>query len=133
MTDRLEEFMKDAGYAITAKGERSVSFSAEKRKAEVFVVPSIRSLRIEDYQNVDGVDCIILVPSSESLEPFVQFFQESGRRAEERDLQIWIMNLEKGTIDPFVGYTTDLDIYNQFDNPRLAEMVRNNWSRGGIE
>ncbi len=133
MTDRLEEFMKDSGYAITAKGERSVSFSAEKRKAEVFVVPSIRSLRIEDYQNVDGVDCIILVPSSESLEPFVQFFQESGRRAEERDLQIWIMNLEKGTIDPFVGYTTDLDIYNQFDNPRLAEMVRNNWSRGGIE
>jgi hypothetical protein len=41
------------------------------------------------------------------------------------------MNLEKGTIDPFIGYTTDLDIYNQFDNPRLAEMVRNNWSRGG--
>jgi hypothetical protein len=71
------------------------------------------------------------VPSSESLEPFVQFFREKGEAAEERDLQIWILNLEKGTIDPFIGYTTDLDIYNQFDNPRLAEMVRNNWSRGG--
>jgi len=37
--------------------------------------------------------------------------------------------MEKGSIDPFVGYTMDLDIYNQFENPRLAEMVRNNWSR----
>jgi hypothetical protein len=133
MTDRLEEFMKDAGYALTTKGERSMTFSAEKRNAQAFVLPSVRSLKIDDIQTADGIDCIILVPSSESLEPFVQFFQESGRSAEERDLQIWIMNLEKGTIDPFVGYTSDLDIYNQFDNPRLAEMVRNNWSRGGCQ
>jgi len=87
-------------------------------------------LNIDEYKVENGADCIILVPSSESLEPFVQFFREKGEQAEEKDLQIWIMNLEKGTIDPFIGYTTDLDIYNQFDNPRLAEMVRNNWSLG---
>ena len=63
----------------------------------------------------------------------MQFFQENGQAAEDKGLQIWIMNLEKGTIDPFIGYTTDLDIYNQFDNPRLAEMVRNNWGRGSSQ
>jgi hypothetical protein len=57
----------------------------------------------------------------------MKFYRERGAAAEERDLQIWVTNMEKGSIDPFVGYTTDLDIYNQFENPRLAEMVRSNW------
>jgi hypothetical protein len=35
--------------------------------------------------------------------------------------------MERGTIDPFVGYTTDMDIYRQFNNPRLAETVRTCW------
>jgi len=131
MKHRLKEFMSDAGYDLLAERGAHMTFSAEKRKAEVYAVASIRSLNIDEYRVESGSDCIILVPSSESLEPFVQFFRERGEQSEEKELQIWIMNLEKGTIDPFIGYTTDLDIYNQFDNPRLAEMVRNNWSRGG--
>jgi len=130
MKDWLKRFMSDAGYALLAENGAHMSFSAEKRKAEAYAVSSIRSLNIDDYGIEDGADCIILAPSSESLEPFIQFFREKGELAEEKALQIWIMNLEKGTIDPFIGYTTDLDIYNLFDNPRLAEMVRNNWSRG---
>jgi len=130
MKYRLLQFMSDAGYVLEAESGGHMAFSAEKRKADVYAAASIRSLNIDDYKVENGADCIILVPSSESLEPFVQFFREKGEQAAEKDLQIWIMNLEKGTVDPFIGYTTDLDIYNQFDNPRLAEMVRNNWSRG---
>ena len=99
----------------------------------MFVVTSVKSLDINNYNPEPGIDYIILVASSETLEPFVQFFQENGQAAEDKGLKIWIMNLEKGTIDPFIGYTTDLDIYNQFDNPRLAEMVRSNWSRGSSQ
>lgn len=131
MKDRLKEFMADAGYTLSEESGPSLIFSAQRRKAAAFAVPSIRSVDIDKYQLTNGTDNIILVPSSESLDPFIQFFREKGEQAEEKDLQIWIMNLEKGTIDPFIGYTTDLDIYNQFDNPRLAEMVRNNWSRSG--
>ena len=131
MKYRLLQFMSDAGYALQSESGGHMAFSAEKRKADLYAAASIRSLNIDEYKVENGADCIVLVPSSESLEPFVQFFREKGELAEEKDLQIWIMNLEKGTIDPFIGYTTDLDIYNQFDNPRLAEMVRNNWSRGG--
>ncbi|HPT37014.1 MAG TPA: hypothetical protein PLZ44_01855 [Methanothrix sp.] len=129
MIDRAIEFMNEAGYSLSKESGQSLTFSAKDGIARVSVVSSVRALDIKDFQVEPGVDCIIIVPSSESLEPFVQFFRENGQAAEDKGLQIWIMNLEKGTIDPFIGYTTDLDIYNQFDNPRLAEMVRNNWSQ----
>jgi len=127
LVDRLTNFMNDAGYTIRAQCRQELTFSAEKRNAKVFAVTSVKSLDINNYNPEPGSDYIILVASSETLEPFMQFFQENGLAAEDKGLKIWIMNLEKGTIDPFIGYTTDLDIYNQFDNPRLAEMVRSNW------
>ena len=127
LVDRLTNFMNDAGYTISAQSRQELTFSAEKRNAKVFVVTSVKSLDINNYNPEPGSDYIILVASSETVEPFMQFFQENGQAAEDKGLKIWIMNLEKGTIDPFIGYTTDLDIYNQFDNPRLAEMVRSNW------
>jgi hypothetical protein len=130
LADRLKEFMNDAGYTLSAQKGQELTFSAEKRTATAFVVTSVKSLDINKYNPEPGSDCILLVASSETLEPFVQFFRENGPAAEDKGLQIWIMNLEKGTIDPFIGYTTDLDIYNQFENPRLAEMVRNNWGQG---
>jgi hypothetical protein len=130
LMDRLKEFMNDAGYTLSSQSGQELTFSAEKRTAKAFVVTSVKSLDINRYNPEAGSDCILLVASSETLEPFVQFFRENGQAAEDKGLQIWIMNQEKGTIDPFIGYTTDLDIYNQFENPRLAEMVRNNWSQG---
>ena len=129
MEDRLKEFMADAGYVLSDKTDQSLTFTADKRIAKAVVVASVKAVNIDNCRAEPGGDCIILVPSSETLEPFVQFFRDRGQAAEDRGLQIWIMNLEKGTIDPFIGYTTDLDIYNQFDNPRLAEMVRNNWAQ----
>jgi hypothetical protein len=133
LVDRLTNFMNDAGYTLCAQSRQELTFSAEKRNAKVFVVTSVKSLDINNYRPEPGIDYIILVASSETLEPFVQFFQENGLAAEDKGLKIWIMNLEKGTIDPFIGYTTDLDIYNQFDNPRLAEMVRSNWCRSNSQ
>lgn len=137
LVDRVTAFMSEAGYALSEQGPAQGSeqgsselrFSAGKRSARVFAATSVKSLDISKYSAESGTDCIIVVPSSETLQPFVQFFQENGKAAEDKGLNIWIMNLEKGTIDPFIGYTTDLDIYNQFNNPRLAEMVRSNWSR----
>ncbi|MBN1236800.1 MAG: hypothetical protein JW999_12255 [Methanotrichaceae archaeon] len=133
LVDRLTECMVDAGYTLTAESRQELTFSAEKHTIKAFAVTSVKSLDIDNYNPESGIDYIILVPSSETLEPFLQFFREHGKASEDKGLQIWIMNLEKGTVDPFIGYTTDLDIYNQFDNPRLAEMVRNNWSQSNSQ
>ena len=129
LKDLLVEFMSDAGYRLTSEETGELVFSAPERKARAFVATSVRSLDIDKCRGEQGEDVVALVPSGENLEPFMQFYQENGLKAEEREIQIWVTNMEKGSIDPFVGYTMDLDIYNQFENPRLAEMVRNNWSR----
>ncbi len=108
--------------------EGELIFEAGERRLEASIFTSIRSVDLQSLGPGQQPDRVILVPSSESLEPFMQFFRENGQAVEEAGLSMWIANMEKGTIDPFIGYTTDLDIYGQFSNPRLAEMVRSNWS-----
>jgi len=138
LADLVADFMAQAGYRFVDERQERLTFAAGERRLRVQVFTSIKSVDIEKCLSEKSPpekrpaeqegDCVILVPSGESLEPFVQFFREKGGAAEEAGLQIWIANMEKGTIDPFIGYTTDLDIYEQFNNPRLAEMVRTNWS-----
>lgn len=138
LADLVADFMAQAGYRLADERQQCLTFAAGERRLNVVVFTSIKSVNIEKslpencqlQKKLVGQegDCVILVPSGESLEPFVSFFREKGGAAEEAGLQIWIANMEKGTVDPFIGYTTDLDIYGQFDNPRLAEMVRTNWS-----
>jgi hypothetical protein len=127
LTELLTDFMIEAGYALV-NFEGKLGFEAPGRKANCFICTSVRTLNLEDFQKEPEVDCIILVPSSENLEPFMQFFREKEALAAELGVQIWVANLEMGTIDQFIGYTTDLDIYKQFKNPRLAEMVRTTWT-----
>ena len=127
LKDLLRQFMSDAGYRCAAGGEELI-FEAGERRLLASISTSIRSVDLQSLGTGQQPDRVILVPSSESLEPFMQFFRENGLAVEEAGLSMWIANIEKGTIDPFIGYTTDLDIYGQFSNPRLAEMVRSNWS-----
>ncbi len=130
LNDLLIEFMSDAGYRLVREDSDGITFEAGERKVNVLVFTSIKSLDTLDISTCrkdESEDCVILVPSAESLEPFVSFFRERSSEVEEAGISIWIANMEKGTIDPFIGFTTDMDIYKQFNNPRLAEMVRLNW------
>jgi hypothetical protein len=127
MSAVLTGFMIDAGYSEIDKSGHKIIFEAQGRKANCTIYTSMKSLHVEDFQPVPDEDNIILVPSGENLQLFVQFFKERGTVVEETKVQIWVLNLEQGTIDPFMGYTTDMDIYRQFKNPRLAEIVRTTW------
>jgi len=130
LVDLLKNFLGAAGYRQSLESQQELIFSARERNLLAYVVTSLKAIDIDKCKPKHGMDSVILVSSSENLEPFMQFYKEKGEAAEKENIQIWVANLEKGIIDPFIGYTTDLDIYNQFDNPRLAEMVRNNWSKG---
>jgi hypothetical protein len=126
LVDLLKEIMFEAGYQLSTEKGGEIEFRAANRRARAFVYGSIKSIDLKRRATAEE-DCILLVPSGESLEPFIEFFKAEGERAMERGVQIWVANMERGTIDPFVGYTTDMDIYRQFKNPRLAEMVRTHW------
>jgi hypothetical protein len=123
-------FMAGAGYHLEPGSGPSITFKAPGREVNAQIYTGIRNIDIRPCRPEDSADCVVLVPSSENLEPFVSFFRERGQEAEEVGIQIWVANLEKGTIDPFIGYTTDMDIYKQFNNPRLAATVRSIWGRG---
>jgi hypothetical protein len=127
LRDLFIDFMNEAGHGLVDESAKCLSFEAETHRINASIFTSIRSVFPDEF-SPDG-EKVILVPSSEDLEPFVQFFRDKGAAAERAGLQIWVANMEKGTMDPFVGYTTDIDIYSQFKNPRMAEMVRTYWKR----
>jgi hypothetical protein len=127
MIDLLTEFMAEAGYKVAESSSQTVGFDAPGRSVDCQLFTSVRSLNLDDRRQDSEADYIILVPSGDNIEPFMKLFREMGSKFEETGIQIWVANLEQGTIDPFIGYTTDLDIYRQFKNPRLAEMVRSTW------
>jgi len=127
LRDLLEEFMKDAGYRLQQDNPEQLIFEASDRKLKASIFASVNDLDPNKCLPVMEKDFVIVLPSGEVLEPFMKFFREMGQAIEEAGVHVWVANMEKGTIDPFIGYTTDIDIYNQFKNPRLAEMVRTNW------
>ena len=127
MIDLLTEFMAEAGYRVAESSSRTFGFEAPGRRAYCQLFTSVRSLNLNYCRQDSEADYIILVPSGDNLEPFMKLFREKGAKFEEAGIQIWVANLEQGIIEPFIGYTTDLDIYREFKNPRLAEMVRSTW------
>jgi hypothetical protein len=134
LADLLTDLMEDAGYRLMSGDSDSASgrflFEASDQKADCLICTSIRAVNLEDCPPKHDSCSIILVPSGENLDPFMQFFREKGAAYEESGIQIWVGNLEQGSIDPFIGYTTNMDIYRQFKNPRLAQTVRSTWGSG---
>lgn len=127
--DILVDFMTNADYKIVKSSPNKVKFEAGDRKINAQIFTSIKSVNLGKFKPNAGEDCVILVPSSESLEPFINFYREQADDVEATRIQIWVANMEQGAIDPFIGYTTDMDIYKQFKNPHLAQMVRSHWKR----
>jgi Domain of unknown function (DUF6834), C-terminal domain len=132
LKDLLIEFMNDADYDLVDERSQRLKFMAVGRKVEAKVFTSIK---VVDFKKAshgrleNRKDRIIMVPSEENLEPFMQFYRQNAFEMEESGFQIWVANLEQGTIDPFIGYATDMDIYRQFMNPSLAQTIRTNWKR----
>jgi len=126
LKDLLMEFMEGAGYAIADESSGRLVFAGPGDKRLDFrIFPSIQEVEL-----VEGMEgSVVIVPHAESPEPFIAFFRERGKDAEMAEIKVWVANMEQGTIDPFIGYPKDLAIYKQFNNPRMAMMVKTNWGR----
>jgi hypothetical protein len=122
LKDLLLDFMTSAGYRLDENTRGNMVFSKNHDKRDCLIFPNISSADVDAIR-----DSVVLVPHGESPGPFIQFYQEKGRAAEDAGISIWVANLEEGTIDPFMGYPKDLEIYKQFKNPRLAMRIRSTW------
>jgi hypothetical protein len=116
--------MTAAGYHLDEESSKRIVFTNEIDQVDCLIYPSIKAIDVEKI----GKCMVLLVPQhGESPEPFIEFYKEKGHAIEEAGLQVWIANLEGGTIDPFIGYPKDINIYKQFKNPKLAMKVRAIW------
>jgi len=120
----LADFMTAAGYHLDEESSKRIVFANGIDHVDCLIYPSIKALDVEKI----GKCMVLLVPQhGESPEPFIEFYKEKGHAIEEAGLQVWVANLEGGTIDPFIGYPKDINIYKQFKNPKLAMKVRAIW------
>ena len=126
LADLLTEFMGRAGYALADGSSGKVTFNGPADKRLDFRIFT----SIQEVELVEGMEgSVVIVPHAESPGPFISFFQEKGKEAEEGEIKVWVANMEEGTIDPFIGYPRDMAIYKQFKNPRMAMMIKTNWGR----
>jgi hypothetical protein len=123
------EDCRKASYQAQGSPQSSEAISNTASDAASGTVSDAISNTASEVASDTDSDCVILIPSGENLQPYVQFFRDRGAEIEESGVQVWVANLEQGTIDPFIGFTTDMDIYKQFKNPRLAANVRSTWGR----
>jgi len=120
----LVDFMTAAGYHLDEESSKRIVFTNGIAHVDCLIYPSINAIDVEKI----GKCMVLLVPQQGvSPDPFIEFYKEKGHAVEETGLQVWIANLEEGTIDPFIGYPTDINIFKQFKNPKLAMKVRAIW------
>lgn len=132
LEDLAAEFLEGAGYHLDSKMPAELIFSKGEDRLKVLVYPRISEVNLQECMACAGEEprsCAVVVPHEESLPPFIKFFGECGSSFEDAGIQVWVANMEQGTIDPFIGFATDMDIYTQFKNPRLASMVRSTWGK----
>lgn len=129
LEDLTADFLGRAGYSLSRRGSGRLSSMKGEDRLEVLIYPRIGMLDVEECilasELYDSMAAI--VPHEESLEPFMAFYQEHAGLLDEKGVQIWVANMEEGSVDPFIGFTTDPEIYMGFKNPKLASMVRSRW------
>jgi len=130
LEDLVTEFLAEAGYRLEERTPEGLNFVKGDVRLTVLVYSRIGNVAIDQCRQCAGdhpEQCVVIVPHEESLPPFMKFFSDNCLAFEESRISVWVANMEVGSIDPFIGYTTDLDIYSRFKNPRLAAMVRSTW------
>ncbi len=134
-------FMERCGYQI--KNEKRENNHLEMialkdknkhKRIHIFIFPSIKSVPyfIEENQVLSaaseaeaGERKVIVVPTEKTPAPFISFFREKNVG----EAMIWVADVEKSTIDPFIGISEDEEIENNFANPKQARRAVSVWMK----
>ncbi|MEM2991541.1 MAG: hypothetical protein QXQ02_10220, partial [Halobacteria archaeon] len=69
----------------------------------------------------------IIKRSDTTPEPFLNFFQQYSEQIKSANIKIWVVDVDKASIDPFIGYPRDLKLLKRFKNPKLATHIESLW------
>lgn len=128
-------FLERCGYRINEarnEGEYleliAVKNGDEQRSMHIFVLQSITFVpRFVDEHQLErskvGEEVVIVVPTEKTPAPFISFFREHDFS----DAMIWVTDVDKSTIDPFMGIPSDETVENNFANPEQARRAVSIW------
>ncbi|MEA1957439.1 MAG: hypothetical protein U9N01_03680 [Euryarchaeota archaeon] len=139
----VKDFMERCGYQVEnmePKNGHIEMIAVNKYKNQnghksmhIFIFPSITFVPqfVDEMENTEAEDeqenvNVIVVPTEKTPAPFISFFREHDAGA----AMIWVADVEKRTIDPFIGDPGDDDaIEANFANPEQARKAVSVWTR----
>lgn len=135
----VKDFMAQSGYQIKNKNEKrenehlemmAVKNKNKNRSIHIFIFPSIKfvphfveAALLENSEVRE--EKVIVVPTEKTPAPFISFVREQNIG----DAMVWVADVEKKTIDPFIGNPEDEAIENNFANPEQARRAVSVWMR----
>jgi len=69
----------------------------------------------------------VAVPTESTPNPFIRFFKQYSELVNFSGIKVWVIDVERESIDPFIGYPRDPNLLSRFRNPRLATKVESLW------
>ena len=136
----VTEFMKRCGYPtiswINDKDYEEhleiVALKNNSKRTHIFTLPTIKSvpsfisanpMLMEKSETAE--ENVIAVPTEKTPAPFISFFREQ----DVGDAMIWVVDVKRYTIDPFIGIPEDSAIEHNFANPKQARRAVSIWMK----
>jgi len=70
---------------------------------------------------------VVVVPTEETPLPFIKFFKNYSELVNSYGIKVWVADVDRESLDPFIGYPRDLKLLSRFRNPELATKVASLW------
>ncbi|MHC1579416.1 MAG: DUF6834 family protein [Candidatus Alkanophagales archaeon] len=136
MSEVMKSFLERAGYTVyeIERKDKHVEMSAGKRYThlKLFLLPTVcyiptflSELRARGGLE-EGKRTVFVVPTEKTPLPFIRFFREFPL---DEDILVWVANVEKGAVNPFIGNLEDDDIERCFEDPDRARCAVSTWMR----
>ncbi len=130
LKDAVIDFMNRAGYQIQdvksslLSGYRYIELFAIKGSERHMRIAVLSSIKFVPRMTTASIDAIV-VPTERTPAPFISFFREY----DVGETMIWVVDAEKGTLDPFIGIAPDEDIEANFASPERARRAVSVWMK----
>ncbi len=122
------DFLIDAGYKLEIKKGEGIIIAEKEgfKMLYVHLLPTINAAP-DTLDEVEGEGIVLVVPTEKTPWAFANFIHCLEDYPIPDDVMILVVNVESGTVDPFIGDTTDDAINSRFDNPTRARKAVNIW------
>ncbi len=74
-----------------------------------------------------GGEYVVAVLTERDVFPFLRFFKRASETIRRARMKVWVINVDEGCVDPFIGYPKDLNLIRRFKNPKIGSLICSLW------